>query len=324
VPANSSDLPGLRAARRLEEGMAPGRAELRRARGRAPALAGRADLLGPRVVAGVELERIVLGGTPCDLVGHDELLQLVRTALGRAGDPVLIASANLDHLTRFGPRGPHPGLFTASPHRERWVVTLDGAPLVARARKLTGSPWPQLAGSDVLPALIDVAGDVGASFGVVGGSEATHERLHAVLATRWPDLHVAGMWAPPPEVLAAAGSRRALAEEVGAAEVGLLAVCLGKPKQELWLDEFADVIRPRVGVCFGAAVDFLAGSARRAPAVVRRVHAEWAWRLVAEPRRLWQRYLVEGPPAYRALRRESTAMPRPERPDDDAGATSTR
>jgi exopolysaccharide biosynthesis WecB/TagA/CpsF family protein len=280
--------------------------------------------IGRRCVAGVELERIVLGGTPCDLLRRDELLQLVRAGLGDEGDPVLLASANLDHLTRFGPRGQHAGLFTTSRHRDSWVVTLDGAPLVTRARKLTGSPWPQLAGSDLLPGLVDVASSVGASFGVVGGSEATHERLHGVLATRWPDLHVAGMWAPTPDDMGSAASRRALAEAVGAAKVGLLAVCLGKPKQELWLDEFADVIQPRVGVCFGAAADFLAGTVRRAPTVVRRVHAEWAWRLASEPRRLWQRYLVEGPRAYRALRRESAARPRAEHPDDADRATSTR
>jgi UDP-N-acetyl-D-mannosaminuronic acid transferase (WecB/TagA/CpsF family) len=50
---------------------------------------------------------------------------------------------------------------------------------------------------------------------------------------------------------------------------------------------------PAVGfVCVGAALDFIAGSARRAPIWVQRARLEWLWRLIREPRRLAPRYLV--------------------------------
>jgi N-acetylglucosaminyldiphosphoundecaprenol N-acetyl-beta-D-mannosaminyltransferase len=48
-------------------------------------------------------------------------------------------------------------------------------------------------------------------------------------------------------------------------------------------------------VGIGAALDFLAGRARRAPRVVSRAGLEWLWRLAREPRRLWRRYLVQDP-----------------------------
>ena len=41
-----------------------------------------------------------------------------------------------------------------------------------------------------------------------------------------------------------------------------------------------------------AAFDFLAGTTRQAPRWVMRSGLEWLFRLLAEPRRLWRRYLV--------------------------------
>jgi len=45
-----------------------------------------------------------------------------------------------------------------------------------------------------------------------------------------------------------------------------------------------------VGV--GAAFDFLSGAKRQAPAWMQRSGLEWLFRLCAEPRRLWRRYVT--------------------------------
>ena len=45
----------------------------------------------------------------------------------------------------------------------------------------------------------------------------------------------------------------------------------------------------------GAAIDFLAGTARRAPRWMSAAGLEWAYRLAREPRRLWRRYLLRDP-----------------------------
>ena len=55
-------------------------------------------------------------------------------------------------------------------------------------------------------------------------------------------------------------------------------------------------------LAFGAVGDFLAGRVRRAPERVTEAGAEWAWRLLLEPRRLGRRYLIQGPPALLRLK----------------------
>lgn len=42
----------------------------------------------------------------------------------------------------------------------------------------------------------------------------------------------------------------------------------------------------------GAAFDFHAGTVKRAPLIYQQLGLEWLYRLLAEPRRLWRRYLI--------------------------------
>jgi N-acetylglucosaminyldiphosphoundecaprenol N-acetyl-beta-D-mannosaminyltransferase len=60
-------------------------------------------------------------------------------------------------------------------------------------------------------------------------------------------------------------------------------VAYGHPRQELWIDRNRDRLKIPVAVGVGGVLDFLAGRRRRAPAVVRRAHLEWLWRLALEP-----------------------------------------
>jgi N-acetylglucosaminyldiphosphoundecaprenol N-acetyl-beta-D-mannosaminyltransferase len=247
--------------------------------------------------------RLTLGGTRVDLLDdhglHSEIAQRL-VAPGRGC--LVVASANLDHVYRFGHGGMHPDPADTSDVGD-WRVTLDGMPLVWAARLLTGVSWPQLAGSDHLEHILATAQAVGARVAFLGGWPEQHQRLQAVLPRRWPSLELAGFWSPAPELLGSPVASAALAKEIAQAKVDLLVVSLGKPRQEVWLSAHAGLSNAKVALAFGAAADFLAGSATRAPGWSRRLGLEWLYRLTREPRRLWRRYLVQGPVAlWRLLR----------------------
>jgi N-acetylglucosaminyldiphosphoundecaprenol N-acetyl-beta-D-mannosaminyltransferase len=254
--------------------------------------------------------RVVLGGALVDLYERDGLLA---TLAGRLGGPppprpLAVASANLDHIHHFGARGAHRDVIDADAPDLEWLVLLDGAPLVHRSTALTGRDWPLLAGSDLLPCILAAAEDAGATVGFLGGLPRTHAILGQVLAQRHSGLKVAGMWAPPRAELGDPARAAALAGAIAATGVDLLVVSLGKPRQEQWIRRYGRDSGARVLLAFGASADFLAGTARRAPAWVRRLGIEWLYRLVREPRRLARRYLIQGPPALRLLRDESRTL----------------
>jgi N-acetylglucosaminyldiphosphoundecaprenol N-acetyl-beta-D-mannosaminyltransferase len=75
----------------------------------------------------------------------------------------------------------------------------------------------------------------------------------------------------------------------------VLAVGVGAPKQEKWIAKYRHQLpHIKVFLAIGATIDFEAGQLSRAPKWMSEVGLEWFYRLIAEPRRLWKRYLVEG------------------------------
>lgn len=260
------------------------------------------DTRHPSLGSGPQLpKRVVAGGAMLDLLERPQLLELVSARLAAAERPLVVASSNLDHVTHFGAGGAHRDPAVSA--EADWIVTADGMPLVGAARLMTNRAWPQLAGSDLLPQMLEVAQDRGATVGFVGGWPEQHERLHDALTAAFPELVIGGFWSPSRSELASAEGGAALAEQVGAVGVDLLVVGLGKPRQELWLAEHIARCDARVALAFGAAADFLAGTAQRAPEGWRRFGMEWLYRLLSEPRRLWRRYLLQGPVAvWRMLR----------------------
>jgi exopolysaccharide biosynthesis WecB/TagA/CpsF family protein len=76
----------------------------------------------------------------------------------------------------------------------------------------------------------------------------------------------------------------------------VLAVGVGAPKQEKFICKYKDKFQNiKMFLAIGATIDFEAGNIKRAPKWVSEIGLEWLYRLLAEPRRLWKRYLVHGP-----------------------------
>ena len=221
--------------------------------------------------------------------------------------PLGVASINLDHVHHFGrsrraARGDTP--FVESGEVE-WLNLIDGKPIASQIARMTGRIYPKLSGSDLIAGVLDGAAARGRSIGVLGGMPDVRAALHSRLDAEWPTTRFAGHWTPDRAVLTSPSESAALACDIRAAGVDILVVCLGKPRQEIWIDQHGPQTGAGALLAFGAVVDFLAGRVARAPEWASHAGVEWAWRLMHEPRRLARRYLVQGPPAYAAMRRST-------------------
>lgn len=250
----------------------------------------------------------IVGGASVDLLGGDSAVsEIIDAALRPQAKPLAVASANLDHVFHFGAGGRwENSLETAD--NVRWLTLLDGVPLRSKATQLTGREWPRLAGSDLIAPLLDQAQAQGLSVGFLGGSKATQELLQRKLQESRPGLQVSGWWAPERAELASPELSTKLAQEIALDPPDLLVVGLGKPRQELWINQYGALTGAPVLLAFGAVVDFLAGRIKRAPEQLAGNGLEWAWRLALEPRRLFNRYLVQGPEAYWRMKRTSSLI----------------
>ena len=83
-----------------------------------------------------------------------------------------------------------------------------------------------------------------------------------------------------------------LARAIQAHGTSILMMGIGAPKSEVFADTWRAELPPCWVLCVGQAIKAELGLVRRAPPLVQRLHGEWLWRLLHEPRRLARRYVV--------------------------------
>lgn len=156
------------------------------------------------------------------------------------------------------------------------LVLPDGVGIVWAAKRF-GTPLPErVAGIDLLSVLLE---RMSGSVYVLGGRPGVAEKAAENIAAAHPNVAIAGTHD------GYFTDELALTAELGETRPDLLLVCLGAPKQELWMAAHRDL---PVGLMagLGGAVDVLAGTAERAPLRWRKHGLEWLYRLLRQPSRL--------------------------------------
>ncbi|MEO0422804.1 MAG: WecB/TagA/CpsF family glycosyltransferase [Pseudomonadota bacterium] len=196
------------------------------------------------------------------------------------------------------------------------ISCADGiAPVIAS--RLRGEPIPErVPGPDVLRAFLARADERGYRSYFFGDTQETLDALEDNLQRLYPGHVIAGTCSPPFRPLAPEETQ-AMIDAINASGADVLWVGLGCPKQERWIAEHRHRLQVPVAMGVGAAFGFASGRVSRAPAWVGRFGLEWAWRLAAEPRKLWRRTLVQGPQFVFHLALELMGLRRYPRGDDD-------
>ncbi len=309
-PASSTD---RRTPRLSTSGRRTRRAMSTSATTRLAAVGGAAARLAAAGRLGVDDARpLVVDGTPVDTVAGDgstsvdtgaprvtvlgQALEAVDVAtaavqvlaLAKSGGGGLVVTMNVDHAVQLE----RPGALRDA-YARATLRYADGMPIVWLAQ-LTGRPLPaRVAGSDLVPLVLELAEQSGLRVHLVGGApDVAAEAERRVLAS-YPDLQWTGHVSPPMGFDRQPDLDASIAAEVAAARPHIVLVCLGAPKQEAWALRHAEVLGSSVLLCVGATVDFLAGTQPRAPRWMVQLGMEWLFRLGREPRRLWRRYLVD-------------------------------
>ena len=128
------------------------------------------------------------------------------------------------------------------------------------------------------------------------GADPTLARAAADRLRRWyPRLRIAGSHHGYAELGSAQNER--VIEDINAANPDIVLVGMGTPKQELFVDRYADRLGADVLWTVGAMFDYIAGRVPRAPRWLADNGLEWIFRLAIEPHRMWRRYLL-GNPAF--------------------------
>jgi N-acetylglucosaminyldiphosphoundecaprenol N-acetyl-beta-D-mannosaminyltransferase len=170
--------------------------------------------------------------------------------------------------------------------------TPDGMPLVWLSRHAGRDDVRRVCGPDLLPELVSRSAVTGHRHFFYGGVEGVAQDLATRLSARHPGLEVAGAITPAMQPVGAIESD-ALVETINKTAPDILWVGLGSPKQDVWAANHLSRLDVSVIIAVGAAFDFHTDRVRRAPAWMQRSGLEWAFRLSQDPKRLWQRYMLD-------------------------------
>lgn len=169
---------------------------------------------------------------------------------------------------------------------------IDGEGVNTMLRLKYRRRFERISGSSVIYDLARLAGTMRWPMLLLGGTPsagvAARQRLAELSGTEV-------LWHDPPVIQGEDfddAARQAIREVVVAHHIAVIVVCLGAPKQEIWIEsERAWLQQQGVRVCLsaGGTLEFVAGTVPRAPDWVSRLGAEWLFRLLLEPRRRWRR-----------------------------------
>jgi N-acetylglucosaminyldiphosphoundecaprenol N-acetyl-beta-D-mannosaminyltransferase len=247
-------------------------------------------------VSGVR--RFILGPVPIDSVTLEQALEVVEGLVG-SGEGGSVFTPNVDHVVQASENARMREAYARAS-----LSIVDGVPLLWAAR-LFGETLPEkVAGSDFVPPLLALAADRGWRVYFLGGTPGVAEKARDKLREQLPALQVVGIDASRIDVDEPPERRQVVLDAIRAAKPHLVFVALGAPKQEIWIDQVGEELRPAVFLGIGASLDFVAGTVPRAPRWISSSGLEWLFRLSREPRRLWRRYLLRDPKFLLVLARE--------------------
>lgn len=222
-----------------------------------------------------------------DFADGDRPALLARVVAMAHGPYGYVVTPNVDHVVKL-----MDGRVEAEVYDGASLKVCDSR-ILAHLARLRGKRLAVYPGSDMTTDLLASPLANNLTIAVFGPDRAAFGDLVA----RYPDRRFAFIEAPM--LTPGTPGWIAAVDAAARADWDVLLACVSFPKQE----RFAHALRAAgrehgVALCVGASVDFLTGRQQRAPRLYQRLSLEWLHRLLTQPRRMFRRYVIEGPAIF--------------------------
>lgn len=160
------------------------------------------------------------------------------------------------------------------------LVLADGIGVIKGARML-GTPLKEkVPGIEFAAHLMEKMAEGGRSLYLLGSKPGVAQTAAGNLAAQYPGLLIAGTHDGYFQDSAP------VVQEIRRSGADVVFVCLGAPKQELWMAKHGGDTGAKLLCGLGGSLDVFAGVVERAPEFWREHNLEWFYRLCKEPRRV--------------------------------------
>ena len=160
------------------------------------------------------------------------------------------------------------------------LVLPDGIGVVYSARILGRPLQGRVPGIEFAEDMLACLNGTGGRLYLLGAKPGVAEEAGRRILERYPNLTLCGTQDGYFK------DEEAALLKVAAARPDLLFVCLGAPKQELWMEKNGPATGARLLCGLGGSLDIFSGTTERAPKFWSDHGLEWLYRLCREPRRI--------------------------------------
>ena len=232
-------------------------------------------------------EQIPFVGVDFDPLTMDEVL--ARLAAITAGSPYgYVVTPNVDHVVRLDDPEESTEL---RPLYEGAALSVCDSRIISHLARIRGLRLPVVPGSDLTLRLFQEVIQAGDRIAIVGGDSG----MVAHLRSLYPGVEIIHI-EPPMGLRRNSAARLEAARFIADTNARFTFIAVGSPQQELIAGAVRSLPQATgVALCIGASLDFITGRQRRAPKLLQNLSLEWMHRLASDPRRMWRRYLIEGP-----------------------------
>jgi N-acetylglucosaminyldiphosphoundecaprenol N-acetyl-beta-D-mannosaminyltransferase len=248
-------------------------------------------------------EKVSLMGVRIDCITERQVIRCVISSI-REGRGGWIVTPNVDHLRVISERPDLQALLSNAN-----LMLADGMPLIWASR-LRGTPLPErVPGAGLILSLTAAAARAGASIFLLGGNPGDGEAAAGVLKRLNKGLKVGGVLCPPLGFENDPLQMTEIGNALHSAKPDIVYSCFGFPKEQLVISALRHRLPSAWFLGLGGSLAIVSGRTRRAPRWMQGMGMEWLWRLALEPRRLFERYIVNDLPF--AIRLLATSLVEP-------------
>ncbi len=235
--------------------------------------------------------RINIGGVEVDECNFDQVIEATTHHVLTSTTPKYIVTPNAHHILLLQKDAHFREIY-----ENAFLVVPDGVPLVWASKFLGGSILPErVNGTDLFERLCEVASEKKLRVFLLGGRPGAADSAAQTLLQKHSGLDIVGTYCPPYGFEVDKAEITLINARIRAAAPHILFVGLGAPKQEYWMYANYQELGVPISLGIGVSFELVSGMVPRAPLWMQKLGLEWFFRLIAEPNRLWKRYIIGNP-----------------------------
>lgn len=230
------------------------------------------------------MERVTVLNIPIDNLSEEELLQKLDLYGG------IVFTPNVDHLVKLQKDKDFNRAYNFANFR------VCDSQIVIYASRFLGNPIKQkISGSDLFPAFYNYhKNNEDIKIFLLGAAEGVAKKAQEEVNKKVGREIIIASYSPSFGFEKNEEECTQIIDSINNSGATVLAIGVGAPKQEKWIYKYKKKLQNiKIVLAIGATIDFESGNKQRSPQWMSKLGIEWLHRLVSEPGRLWQRYLVE-------------------------------